>query len=596
MDSLIPVLNKLQDVFARVGSKEEIDLPQIVVVGSQSSGKSSVLESLVQKDFLPRGSGIVTRRPLILQLEHINFGPEHARFLHKEGHDFTDFDLVRKEIEDETDRICGKDKNISPNPIGLKVFSQNVLNLTLVDLPGLTKVATEGQPADLPVQIRNMVLKFITPPNAIILAISPANSDIANSDSLLIAKEVDPDGKRTIGVLTKLDIVDQGTDVSLVLRNETYKLQLGFIGVVNRSQDDINKKKPMSQVVEHERRFFVTHAAYRDIADTNGYEYLAKTLSQLLMKHIKERLPSVHNQINQLLRRKEKELDGYGVSLGQTPEERQMFLYRVLEHYLAEYSGRLLGTSDELRMNGLEGGQYLMDYLVTEFPKKLDRLKPAARLDPDVVKNMIEANSGIQRALFFPEATFHRLVKAFIEQMRVPAVEAAEVVHHRMMELHGKVHLNELERFPQAKLLLAQSVGEIARETVEECMVFLNQLIDIQLAYINSQHPAFTERTQAQLNSGSVTSNVGLLLELVDRYVGICKKEIADTVPKIVHRILIKKSTEKLRLELFKRIVINPRLEEDPDVAARRKKCQDLIKALKEAGSILNEVRSARIN
>jgi hypothetical protein len=236
-----------------------------------------------------------------------------------------------------------------------------------------------------------------------------------------------------------------------------------------------------------------------------------------------------------------------------------------------------------------------MDYLINDFPKALDKLKSATNMNHDIVRNMIEANSGIQRSLFFPEATFHRLVREFIEQMRGPAIEAAEVVHHRMMELHQKVHLNELDRFPKAKQLLAQSVTEIARQTVEECTLFVNQVIDIQLAYINSEHPTFKERTHAQLNSGSVTSNVGLLLELVDRYVGICKKEIADTVPKVVHRILIKKSTEKLRVELFKRLVVSPQLSEDPDVAARRKKCLELIKALKEAASILNEVRMARV-
>ena len=70
MESLIPIINKLQDVFGTIGG-EAIQLPQIIVVGSQSSGKSSVLESIVGRDFLPRGSGIVTRRPLILQLQHV---------------------------------------------------------------------------------------------------------------------------------------------------------------------------------------------------------------------------------------------------------------------------------------------------------------------------------------------------------------------------------------------------------------------------------------------------------------------------------------------------------------------------------------------
>lgn len=597
MQALIPVLNKLQDVFARVGN-EGINLPQIVVVGCQSSGKSSVLESLVQKDFLPRGSGIVTRRPLVLQLihnENQSEPREYGEFLHNPGQKYTNFDLIRKEIEDETDRLCGKDNTISDLPINLKVYSPHVLNLTLVDLPGLTKVATEGQPADLPQLIHAMVLRFIKPANAIILAITPANMDVANSDSLLIAKEVDPQGNRTIGVLTKLDIMDSGTSARDVLLNKVYPLQLGYIGVVNRSQKDIDDKKPMKKVIEAEHRFFVTKPEYKDLADQCGYAFLATTLNQILMKHIKANLPSVHNEINELLRRKEKELHGYGQTFGDTLEEQQMYLYRMLEHYLEAYSGLLNGTSDDLRMNGLDGGQYLMDHIINEFPKKLESIPPATAMDRNLVLKMIEANSGIQRSLFFPEATFHRLVVEYIEMMRAPAIEAAEIVHHRMMELHQKVHLPELDRFPKVKVLLSQSIADIARETLDDCITFIQQFIDIQTAYINAEHPSFKERTNATLQSGSLQNNVDLLLELVDRYYGICKREITDTVPKAVHRVLIKQSTENLRYELFKRLVLNPDLAEDPDVAARRKKCIALIEALKQASSILNEVRMARV-
>ncbi|KAJ2758060.1 hypothetical protein IWQ56_006102, partial [Coemansia nantahalensis] len=95
MDKLIPTVNRLQDVFNTVG-QDEIDLPQIVVVGSQSSGKSSVLENLVGRDFLPRGSGIVTRRPLVLQLANVartgdaaQDGPR-GQFLHLPNQVFTD--------------------------------------------------------------------------------------------------------------------------------------------------------------------------------------------------------------------------------------------------------------------------------------------------------------------------------------------------------------------------------------------------------------------------------------------------------------------------------------------------------------------------
>jgi hypothetical protein len=596
MDQLIPVLNKLQDVFTRVG-EQAVPLPQIVVVGCQSSGKSSVLESLVQKDFLPRGSGIVTRRPLILQLIH-NENPrqpqEYAQFLHCQDTIFTDFNKVRKEIEDETFRLC-KDAGISDHPISLRVYSPNVLNLTLVDLPGLTKVATEGQPADLPQLIHNMVLKFIKPASTIILAITPANQDLANSDSLLIAKEVDPHFDRTIGVLTKLDIMDKGTNARDILMGKVYNLKLGFIGVVNRSQRDIDTKKPMEKVIEAERRFFVTNDAYRDIADTNGYKYLSSTLNVILLNHIKKSLPSVHNEINELLRRKQRELEGYGQTFGDSIEEQQLYLYQMIEHYLTEYNAILMGTSDKLRMNGLDGGQYLMDHLIREFPMKLDKIVPAVKRDKEEVRKMIEANSGIQRSLFFPEVTFHSLIREYIEQMRAPAVEAAEMVHHRMMELHQKVVLPELDRFPKVKAQLSQAISDIARETVEDCIQFVNDFMDCQLAYVNAEHPTFKERTRAQLQTASLSDNIDLLLELVDRYYLICKKEVMDAVPKGVHRILIKESTQRLRTELFKRLVIKPDLVEDPDIAARRKKCQNLIKNLNEAGSILNEVRMARV-
>ena len=136
MEQLIPIMNRLQDVFTQAGVSNNIDLPQIAVVGGQSAGKSSVLENFVGRDFLPRGSGIVTRRPLILQL--INDSTEYGEFLHCKGQKFMDFNSIMKEIEDETDRETGQNKGISNKPINLRVYSPHVLNITLIDLPGLS--------------------------------------------------------------------------------------------------------------------------------------------------------------------------------------------------------------------------------------------------------------------------------------------------------------------------------------------------------------------------------------------------------------------------------------------------------------------------
>nr|KJB78719.1 hypothetical protein B456_013G014400 [Gossypium raimondii] len=243
MESLIGLVNRIQRACTVLGDYGGGDnsfsslweaLPSVAVVGGQSSGKSSVLESIVGRDFLPRGSGIVTRRPLVLQLHKTDEGSqEYAEFLHLPKRRFTDFGAVRNEIQEETDRITGKTKQISPVPIHLSIYSPNVVNLTLIDLPGLTKVAIEGQPETIVDDIETMVRSYVEKPNCIILAISPANQDIATSDAMKLAREVDPSGDRTFGVLTKLDLMDKGTNALDVLEGRSYRLQQPWVGIVN---------------------------------------------------------------------------------------------------------------------------------------------------------------------------------------------------------------------------------------------------------------------------------------------------------------------------------------------------------------------------
>jgi dynamin 1-like protein len=157
------------------------------------------------------------------------------------------------------------------------------------------------QPSDIEKQIRNLIVDYISKPNwcaalrvlssplshnthdSIILAVSPANVDLANSESLKLARSVDPQSRRTIGVLTKLDLMDAGTNALDILTGRVYPLKLGFIGVVNRSQQDINVGKELSQARESEEEFFKNHSAYRNIAHKNGTKYLAKTLNQVCM-------------------------------------------------------------------------------------------------------------------------------------------------------------------------------------------------------------------------------------------------------------------------------------------------------------------------
>lgn len=267
----------------------------------QASTSRPTLHQLIFLASLPRGTGIVTRRPLILQLINRAAAPkaqtngtaseelittdkesnvdEWGEFLHIPGQKFHDFNKIREEIVKETEAKTGRNAGISPAPINLRIYSPNVLTLTLVDLPGLTKVPVGDQPRDIEKQIKDMVLKQISKPNAIILAVTGANTDLANSDGLKLAREVDPEGQRTIGVLTKVDLMDEGTDVVDILAGRIIPLRLGYVPVVNRGQRDIENKKAINAALEHERQFFENHKAYRNKAAYCGTPYLARKLN-----------------------------------------------------------------------------------------------------------------------------------------------------------------------------------------------------------------------------------------------------------------------------------------------------------------------------
>lgn len=183
---------------------------------------------------------------------------EWGEFLHLPGKKFYNFDEIRQEIVKETDKVTGANSGISSVPINLRIYSPHVLTLTLVDLPGLTKVPVGDQPPDIERQIKDMLLKYISKPNAIILSVNAANTDLANSDGLKLAREVDPEGTRTIGVLTKVDLMDQGTDVIDILAGRVIPLRYGYIPVINRGQKDIEHKKTIREALENERKFLRT--------------------------------------------------------------------------------------------------------------------------------------------------------------------------------------------------------------------------------------------------------------------------------------------------------------------------------------------------
>ncbi|CAE6452196.1 unnamed protein product [Rhizoctonia solani] len=487
---LIQLVNKLQDTFSNLGG--ELDMPQIAVVGSQSAGKSSVLETIVGRDFLPRGQGIVTRRPLVLQLIHTpEPATEYGQFLHTDKR-FTDFAEIRREIEAETFRVAGQNKGVSKLPISLRVYSPKVLNLTLVDLPGLTKIPVGDQPSDIERQIRNLILDFITKPNCVILAVSPANVDLANSDSLKLARSVDPQGKRTIGVLTKLDLMDAGTHALDILTGRVYPLKLGFIGVVNRSQQDINTERSMEDARANEAKFFKDHLVYRNIAHKQGTAYLAKSLNQVLINHIREKLPDMKARLNTLMGQTQQELNAFGdATLFGDQHQKGALILRLMTQFARDFVSSIEGTNLDISTKELSGGARIYYIFNDVFGQALTSLDATGNLTTQDIRTAIRNSHGPRPSMFVPELAFDLLVKPQIKLLEMPSLRCVELVYEELVKICHNCTSKELTRFPKLHAELIEAISELLRERLGPTSEYTQSLIDIQAAYINTNHPNF---------------------------------------------------------------------------------------------------------
>ncbi|KGL80997.1 Dynamin-1, partial [Tinamus guttatus] len=454
------------------------------------------------RDFLPRGSGIVTRRPLVLQL--VNSSTEYGEFLHCKGKKFTDFEEVRLEIEAETDRVTGSNKGISPVPINLRVYSPHVLNLTLVDLPGMTKVPVGDQPPDIEFQIRDMLMQFVTKENCLILAVSPANSDLANSDALKIAKEVDPQGQRTIGVITKLDLMDEGTDARDVLENKLLPLRRGYIGVVNRSQKDIDGKKDIQAALAAERKFFLSHPAYRHMADRMGTPYLQKVLNQQLTNHIRDTLPGLRNKLQSQLLSIEKEVEEYKNFRPDDPARKTKALLQMVQQFAVDFEKRIEGSGDQIDTYELSGGARINRIFHERFPFELVKMEFDEKELRREISYAIKNIHGLGTGLFTPDMAFETIVKKQVKKIKEPCLKCVDMV---ISELINTVRqcTKKLSQYPHLREEMERIVTTHIREREGRTKDQVMLLIDIELAYMNTNHEDFIGFANAQQRSSQMS-------------------------------------------------------------------------------------------
>nr|CAD1823600.1 unnamed protein product [Ananas comosus var. bracteatus] len=481
MDNLISLVNKIQRACTALGIRARI--------------ARSLRCGIRSRDRRRRRAGIVTRRPLVLQLHKIDEGREYAEFMHLPRKRFTDFALVRKEIQDETDRETGRSKAISPVPIHLSIYSPNVVNLTLIDLPGLTKVAVEGQPESIVADIENMVRSYIEKPNCIILAISPANQDLATSDAIKISRDVDPKGERTFGVLTKIDLMDKGTDAVDILEGRSYKLQYPWAEGTG---------------------IFANTPEYKHLANRMGSEYLGKMLSKHLESVIKARIPGIQSLINKTIAELEGELARLGKPIAADAGGKLYSIMEICRIFDQIYKEHLDGVRP--------GGEKIYYVFDNQLPAALKRLQFDKNLSMENVRKLITEADGYQPHLIAPEQGYRRLIESSLVSIKGPTEAAVDAVHAILKELVQKAisETVELKQYPTLRVEVGNAAFESLDRMREESKKATLKLVDMECSYLTVDF--FRKLPQDIEKGGNPTHSI------FDRYNDSYLRRIGSTV------------------------------------------------------------------
>ncbi|DBB13052.1 hypothetical protein WJX82_001471 [Trebouxia sp. C0006] len=626
MDEVLKLVNRLQSACTLLGDtagQKDSDLPglwemlpSIVVIGGQSSGKSSVLEAVVGKDFLPRGTGIVTRRPLVLQLVHLEGEDEreYGMFLHRGQEKIYDFNAIMGEIEAETKRYLQQHgKVVSADPIQLTVYSPLVPNLTLVDMPGLTKVPIDGQPKSIVKDLEDMARTYIKGDNAIILAVTPANADLATSDALHLARQVDPAGDRTIGVLTKLDIMDPGTDAREILDGSAVRLKHGWIGVVNRGQKDILQAVDMESARNKELQFFKANPRYADLKNV-GMNFLAGKLSNHLIGAIRRQLPAIQNQINTGIAGLEKELGSMG---GPPVTSRGGMVHLILS--LCRQFEEAFGKAVD---GGKGGGEQILRVFEERLGQNIQQLQFKKILEPSNVKRIVEEADGYQPHLIAPEMGYRRLLQECLVLFKGPADTAVGEVHHVLRSIVASTINSEdcknLQQYTSLKREIVTTASASLDSMKEDARKMVLTMVDMERSYLTadvfrdiiSQNGATDGVEQPHLLRTLSGRTIGEIPERgdpgqqhlqmisahVSAYITHVRTQLKQTIPKaIVHCLVMqakKQLLDKLHAEVADKedLPLKRMLCEDDSTMKRREQCQTRVQLLRKAAEEIASV------
>ena len=605
---ILNIGNVLNSIFV---NRKDIDIPRIVTVGSQSSGKSSILNSILGMDILPTGANMVTRGPLQLELiqSTVEVKAIFGEYIEGEWINLNEISINYPNPSDEqkleilstikqlTKQYAGEGMNITTIPIYLRIYSPNIPNLSLVDLPGLTMVACtdKGQPKDIKERIKNLVGDYINNKETIILAVMPARSDIEADIGLDLIKEYDPRGERTVGILTKIDLMNEGTDITHLLENKVSKdlqLNYGYFGIRNRNKLELDNNSVI-EGLRFEQEYFSKHPIYsnKKYSDKLGIPSLCRNLSLILVKSLKKCFPIILEKVNRDLETHKNELMKLGSPLPEDQSQRSAFIHKII----AKLTRTFISILDD-RGKIINSGRNIKQHFI-DFRKSINEIDPFSKQKCPDSYIIDTINNCEGNHMSFPSPPVEVLEQLIKDNSKRPifmifpiAEKCCQKIMNELVDL-VEILIKEIsiDRFPAFhKLITNTSLNEVFIPALQVCYNIIKSELNSQENYIWTEDTLFNKALSA-----SNTSNVDVMRNLANNYYNSTVYILQDTIPKKIMYELVTFSQKEISIKLYEKIKdvnIDSLLEEIDDINIKRKNLQNSINEYTQAKSLIESI------
>ncbi|XP_063079769.1 interferon-induced GTP-binding protein Mx1-like [Engraulis encrasicolus] len=577
----------LIDNLRLMGIDDDMTLPAIAVIGDQSSGKSSVLEAL-SGVALPRGSGIVTRCPLMLKLRKQLAGHQWKAIIsyRDKTTEFTDPSLVEDYVSRAQNELAGDGVGICEELISLEIMSSEVCDLTLIDLPGIARVPVKGQPEDIADQIKRLIKSFIEKSETIVLVVVPCNVDIATTEALKMAQEVDPEGKRTLAILTKPDLVDRGTEKNVldIVNNRVIPLSKGYIVVKCRGQQQIQDRIPLAEATRMERDFFKQHKHFRCLLNEERAttQCLATKLSQDLIEHIKKALPGLSEQVKTELYESRKWLSECTEGPPPEPVDKKAYLIEILTTFT--------GKINNLTTGEVVNDENLFVILRSFFQKWKDELvnskESYAQMVQDVAKEYDLKHRGRELPGFSDYKVFEMVVQKLMMKLLAPAIETLRIIREAVQTQLSDVSKSCFTNYPFLQCVAMNKIDKIQSKQEGKVSERIKEQFEMEkLVYTQDSiyFRSLTKMDETNPVDWADFDSRNKYPEMLQAYYEIVIQRLADQIPMLIQFFLLKESARVLcqeMLSLIDGVDLDKALCENSDAGRRRNDLQSRIERL----------------